>query len=326
MPLLTPSSALQSTAQRDRVGKVFAPAGYGSELMVLGRRDDEYPDYPARLVEQDTQRDMAKMLKARQAGIEQGQVGYMGEVMLTDDDIRYQLEKAAIAEDLKFQKFISDNHPRATYADVEQFKKVMPDWYKQRIAVFQEKMDFLTQLGMDKILGIWDRAGWERLYNAISGKYLIPDGFHQLLDPPTTPDGQATSDNVIPGMYSFTRYSDTNQQKKHWQIGKANARNLAVLKIPGFDANRAWENQFEKPEEGTLWDSVFPTFAKANYGGEQKPDAAHSGRAIFGPGVTDAIGANYGGWTGSAARQRARPTTGGSTTTTTPALAPGQQS
>lgn len=264
MPLLTPGQALRDNLRRDGVGKIFAPAGE-SELTTLGTRTDgaQFPDYPARIFAQDQERDTAKFLKARQAGIPVNEPGYMGHVMFNDDDARWQIEKMEMQEAARFEKFIIDNHPRTTYADIQQFNRIRPEWLKERVDVFKEKMDFLTRLGIIKMSGIWSIEDWEVLYGAICGKYWVPPGFSTLLKGPALDDKYAkTDDDIIGGIFSFRRYTDLDKEKLKFNIAKDNVRELANIGVPGFDVHQTFDAYWkgEDTSAGKLWQTRIPTF------------------------------------------------------------------
>jgi len=259
---LTAAEAEARNRRRDEVGRPLAPAGYGKRTHTLGRVDSEaHPDFPAQLFDIDEARDTEKLLKAQQASLKPGQPGYMGQVFFDNDDIKHRKEKMYMQEEAKFMKFIQDNHPRQTYADVLQFKKIEPDWYEIRIATFKEKMDLLTRLGIMKIVGIWTRADWELMYNILAGKLKVPAGFHTILYDETWNDkGVRDGKSVIPPLFSFERF--TTGAETNYTIATTNMRNFATVKIPGFDPEAAfasmWDSQ--KGDKGGLWNTVMPTF------------------------------------------------------------------
>lgn len=257
MPPLDAATAHRENNARDSIGRIFAPAGWGSEIGVLGRNDDEHRDFPMRLIKTDQRADTAHMLKARAANVQRGQDGYMGEVKLEQRDLDYIMDKAAIVEDLKFEKFLVDSLPNKTYTDVYHRQNVLgKQRTEEQIGVFKEKISMIQELGIYAITGIWDRRGYELLYNAMTGRFIIPKGFDKLLLGPEDSAGNV-SPNIIPGMYSYPRYTDSTVTK-NYAIAKENSRALASVKIPGFDSEDKFTKMWESGDE-QIWNSLQPT-------------------------------------------------------------------
>ena len=254
MPPLDAATAHRENNARDSMGRIFAPAGWGSEIGVLGRNDADHRDFPMRLVKTDQKADTAFMLKARAASVGRGEAGYMGEVKLEQKDLDYIMDKAAIIEDLKFEKFLVDSLPNKTYTDVYHRQNVLgKQRTEEQIGVFKEKISMIQELGIYAITGIWDRRGYELLYNAMTGRFIIPPGFDKLLKGPTDEKGNENTRNIVPGMYSYPRYTDSEKTSKY-TIATENSRALASVAIPGFSTTKAFNDIWEGPssEEG-IW-------------------------------------------------------------------------